>query len=73
MNIPREALAQATDEQLIAFRDNVLKNWQHVPDEGISVWTEFGGTLMVALKHTSTEGRNSTFVVGIEPDGYTHS
>lgn len=73
MRIHRSALAGATDEQLRALRDNVLKHWQHIPDGNIVVsqeWGEPGDALIVTLKAPE---QDSAFVIGIEPDGYTHS
>lgn len=70
MKIHRDALANATDEQLKALRDNVLKHWQHVPDEGVIIIHDLG-TLMVYLR--TVPDQPPVIVVGIEPDGYTHS
>lgn len=70
MHIHRDALTHATDKQLIALRDNVLKHWEHVPDDGVTVIHDLG-TLMVYLR--TVPNRPPVFVLGIEPDGYTHS
>lgn len=69
MKVHRDALANATDEQLKALRDNVLKSWAHIPDDGVTVSQDLS-TLMVYLR---AEEQSSPFVIGIEPDGYTHS
>lgn len=65
MKVSKAALANATDEQLIALRDNVLKHWQQLHDDDIEIRTEIlGAAIMVYLPD---------IVIGIEPDGYTHS
>lgn len=68
MKIHRDAIAKATDEQLLALRDNVLAHWDRVDDEDITIVLEPNisrpPTLMISM---------AGFVIGIEPDGYTHS
>lgn len=50
-----------TEEQAIAL-DNLLARWQFPP---LQIWTAFSeNCLMVEME---------TMVIGIEPDGYTHS
>lgn len=69
MKVHRSVLANATDEQLRALRDNVLKGkWEHIPDDNIALWS-LSGTLMVEL----IAENGHPFVIGIETDGYTHS
>jgi hypothetical protein len=66
MKIHRDVIAEATDEQLKALRDNILKDkWMHVPDDKITVYLVYGGTIMVNL--------HDVMLIGIEKDGYTHS
>lgn len=70
MKIHRSVIAEATDEQLLALRDRVLKGrWEHIDDEDITVYLEWG-TVMVILRNSQ---HDSAFVIGIEKDGYTHS
>jgi len=70
MKIHRDALAQATDDQLKALRDNVLRHWDGIEDDEITVVQEgWPGTDAPTL----LVNMGGMITIGIEPDGYTHS
>lgn len=69
MIVHRDTLANATDEQTLALR-TLLQSWRNVADADVRVYPEMlGPAIMVDFKMPG----GTTFTVGIEKDGYTHS
>lgn len=65
MQISRRALVAATPTQLKALQALLDSHWEHVPEDKISAYLDFGNTIMVNM--------GDIMLIGIEPDGYTHS
>lgn len=64
MKVSRDVFKYMTDAQLHAL-SVMLGNWQQIDDDKIEMWLEFGTTVMVDMA--------GKILIGVEPDGYTHS
>ena len=64
MRITRDVLKHMTEAQMQSLAV-MMGNWDQIDDEKISIYLDYGSTVMVDMA--------GKILIGVEPDGYTHS